>query len=58
MVNQNDYEKRKPKSGSGDNGWEKKGAGTESEKPERAEIFVDVWYQDRTQDSGQKLILM
>ena len=51
-------EKRKPKSGSGDNGWEKKGAGTESEKPERAEIFVDVWYQDRTQDSGQKLILI
>ena len=58
MVNQNDMKKRKPKSGSSDNGWEKKGAGTESEKPERAEIFVDVWYQDRTQDSGQKLILI
>ena len=58
MANQNDYEKIKPKSGSGDNGWEKKGAGTESEKPERAEIFVDVWNQDRTQDSGQKIILM
>ena len=36
--------------------WKKKGA--ESEKPERAEIFVDVWNQDRTQDSGQKLILI
>ena len=58
MANQNDYEKRKPKSGSGDNGWEKKGASTESEKPERAEIFVDVWYQDRTQDSGPMLILI
>ena len=58
MVKQNDYEKRKPKSGSGDDGWEKKGAGTKSKKPERAEIFVDVWYQDRTQDSGQKLFLI
>ena len=27
----NDYEKRKPKSGSGDNGWEKKGASAEGQ---------------------------